>query len=78
MQCPRCRSQSVRVSRSGNARIFFPASMFVTSLRCHNCLKRFLRPSRLIGGAQIHQGMQESDEGTTTRETTSTAPRKIA
>ena len=29
MDCPRCNSQAVYVSRSGNARIFFPASLLV-------------------------------------------------
>ena len=53
MDCPRCNSQAVYVSRSGNARIFFPASLLVSSIRCHNCSKRFLVRSRLLGGVAM-------------------------
>ena len=49
VKCPKCSSLNIRKSKRGNARLVFPLSLFVTSLRCHNCGKRYLRFGVLPG-----------------------------
>jgi hypothetical protein len=56
MKCQRCGSDNVRKSKRGNAHIFFPINLFVTSIRCCNCQRRFLcfgfLPGRDVPDAQ--------------------------
>jgi transposase-like protein len=47
--CPRCHSSNLRKSESGNARLPFPLSLLVVSVRCHTCNRRFLRFGLLPG-----------------------------
>jgi hypothetical protein len=44
MKCPHCRSVQVERSRSGSARMGLLVRLFVVSIRCKICKRRFLRP----------------------------------
>jgi RNase P subunit RPR2 len=59
MMCPKCRSQRLRKSTSGNARLVFPLPLFMVWVRCHNCGWRFCRfglfPGRKFSGV-THRG----------------------
>jgi hypothetical protein len=43
MNCPICNSKNVRKSRSGNAGVVFPLTLFMVWVRCHNCWRKFPR-----------------------------------
>jgi hypothetical protein len=49
VECPRCKSPNLRKSKRGNAMLVFPLSWLMTSIRCHNCGKRYLHFGVLPG-----------------------------
>jgi hypothetical protein len=59
MICPMCRSPHIRKSRSANARLVFPLSLFMVWVRCHYCGARFahfgLLPGSKIPDAAGHR-----------------------
>jgi hypothetical protein len=57
MKCPRCRSAKLWKSRRGNARLVFPLPLFVISIRCHHCGKRYLHFGLLPG-----RGIPQAEE----------------
>jgi DNA-directed RNA polymerase subunit RPC12/RpoP len=58
MICPTCHSKYLRKSKSGNARLVFPFSLFVVSVRCYNCGRRFLRAG-LFPGSKITESAEK-------------------
>lgn len=57
MTCPTCRSTHLKKSKSGNARVRFPLSLFMVWVRCYNCGRVFRRiglcPGRGIPDANV-------------------------
>jgi hypothetical protein len=49
MKCRVCGSANLKKSKRGNAAIVFPVSLFVTSVRCCSCGRRFLSYGLLPG-----------------------------
>jgi hypothetical protein len=41
VKCPWCNTANVRKSKRGNARLMFPLSLCVVSIRCNDCGRRF-------------------------------------
>jgi len=55
MKCPSCGSARVFRSASGNARLRWFARLFVVSVRCHDCQRRFLTSNLLGLGRRVRQ-----------------------
>lgn len=53
MKCPSCGSDRVFRSASGNARLRWLARLFVVSVRCHDCQRRFLANNFLGLGRRV-------------------------
>jgi hypothetical protein len=49
MHCPWCYSTDLKKSKSANARLAFPFSLFMVWVRCHNCGERFRRFGLFFG-----------------------------
>lgn len=47
--CPHCKSNRIRPSRSGNARLPAILRLLLSVMRCHNCLKKHVRFGRPAG-----------------------------